>query len=166
MDIVVIRHAIAMDREEAFARAILDRDRPLSAEGRVKMKRAARGIARSAPGVVSLLTSPFRRAMETARIVQRAYGGIAVLETPALLPDAEPIELAELLSESAPGSPVAVVGHEPHLTRFMGWSIAEDGPVLLELRKGGAGRLRFEDGPAAGRGRLMWLLPPGILRRV
>jgi phosphohistidine phosphatase len=166
MDIIVIRHAVALEREEAHAQAILDWDRPLTPVGRFRMKRTARGLSRTAPGVVSLFTSPLRRAVETARIVRKAYGGVEVLETPTLLPDAEPTDLAQLLSESAAESPVAVVGHEPHLSRFVGWCVALNARVLLELKKGGAALVRFEDGPGPGKGRLVWLLPPGVLRRV
>jgi phosphohistidine phosphatase len=164
MDVLVVRHGIAMDREEAASQGMLDRDRPLTPKGRSRMKRAARGIAKQAPGVVALATSPFRRALETAEILRREYGDVDHSETPALLPDADPKDLAHFLAESASESPVAVVGHEPHLGCWMSWCLTGEARTIVDLRKGGACLLRFEDAPGPGKGRLIWLLPPAVLR--
>lgn len=165
MDVLVVRHGIAMDRDQAASRGMLDRDRPLTPRGRWRMKRAARGIAKLAPGVVALAASPFRRALETAEILENAYGDLQPTETPALLPDADPEDLAHFLAESATESPVAVVGHEPHLGGWVSWCLTGASRRIVDLRKGGACLLRFEDAPGPGKGRLIWLIPPAVLRR-
>lgn len=165
MDVLVIRHAIAMDQPEAQAQDIADRDRPLTPKGKKKMKRVARGLHRRVPRIASIVTSPLRRAVETATVVGRAYGGLEHVESNALNPDAEPEALAQVLGESTVGSPVAVVGHEPHLSKWISWALTGQPGTPLELKKGGTCLIRFDGVPAAGQGRLVWFLTPGILRR-
>lgn len=166
MDVIVVRHALALDREESKNRGMLDRDRPLTKPGQARMRRAARGIASRTPELWTVLTSPFRRAVQTAEILRDQYKGVKQIETEALLPDAEPSALAELLSGAAFESPVAVVGHEPHLSSWVSWCLTGDGRGIVQLRKGGACRLTFEGAPGPGLGRLTWLAPPSILRRL
>lgn len=166
MDVLVIRHAAALERDEAKTRGMLDRDRPLTKQGRSRMRRAARGLRVCSPDVWALFTSPFCRAVETAEVLLEQYKAIRLTQTPALLPDAEPEELAQLLAEGAIQSPVAVVGHEPHLSRWVSWCLSGDARSSLQLRKGGACLLRFEGAPGPGGGRLLWLLTPAVLRRL
>ena len=166
MEVLVVRHAIALARETAADQGLLDRDRPLTAKGRSRMKRAAEGIRKLCPGVVEVATSPFRRALQTAEILRKEYGDLAMTETSALLPDADPADLASFLAESAMDSPVAIVGHEPHLGNFVAWCVTGEERHVVDLRKGGACLLAFEDAPGPARGCLRWLLPPATLRHL
>ena len=167
MDIVVVRHGVALDRDEAAESAISDADRPLTAKGRRRMKAAAKGLAKLAEGADLVLSSPLVRAVQTAKIVRRAFDDdVGYAETDALLPDAEPGELVRVLSEG-PSLPAAViVGHEPHLGRWVGWCLAGQAATLVELGKGGACLVRFDEGPVAGKGQIVWLLSSALLRRV
>src|SRR6478752_2763847 len=145
MDVIVVRHGVAMDRDEAAENAIADEDRPLTPKGRRRMKAAARALADLATGADLLFSSSLLRAVQTAKIVRRAFeDDIGYRETPALLPHAEPSELARVLSEGPAMPVVLVVGHEPHLGRFVGWSLAGQAKDLVELDKGGACSIRFE----------------------
>lgn len=166
MDVIVVRHGIALDRGQALEQAMADKDRPLTEKGRSRMERNAKGIRRTAPGVVAIFTSPLRRAIETAEILAEEYGDFECVRTPALLPEADPEELAPVLAECAGDPLVAIVGHEPHLTRFVTWCLAGERPPFLELKKGGACLVRFDDGAGQNKGRLIWLAPPAILRHI
>jgi phosphohistidine phosphatase len=163
MDVMIVRHAIAVDREEATVHGMADRDRPLTKKGRERARRAFKRLAKRTPALVSLLTSPLARAVQTAELVGKAFD-IGYEETTALLPDAAPSELAELLAEDAGVSPVAVVGHEPHLSQWVGWALTGKARSVVELRKAGACLVRFEDAPRPGQGRLVWLSPPSLSR--
>ncbi|HEX4339088.1 MAG TPA: histidine phosphatase family protein [Polyangiaceae bacterium] len=167
MDVIVVRHGIAMDRDEAADSAIPDEERPLTAKGRRRMKEAARGVARLARGAELVLSSSLLRARQTAKLVRRAFDDdIGYRETATLEPGAEPLELARELT-SVPLLPsVLIVGHEPHLGRFVDWSLAGQSKELVELDKGGACLIRFSEGPTAGEGQLIWLLSQKLLRRV
>ncbi|HEX7479064.1 MAG TPA: histidine phosphatase family protein [Polyangiales bacterium] len=164
MDVLVVRHGIAMDREKAASRGVLDHDRPLTRKGRTRMREIARGLHELAPALTELISSPLLRAVETAGMVREAYGELKQGHSAALLPEAEPGELARALGRRAVTSSVAVVGHEPHLGSFMSWCLTGSARSFFELPKGGACLMRFEDRPAAGAGRLIWLLPPAVLR--
>lgn len=129
------------------------------------MKRIARGLSRRSPGLSCVFSSPLRRAVETAEILADAYGRVPRANTPALLPEADPDELAELLAD-VPDPIVAIVGHEPHLSTFVSWCMAGQRSALLELKKGGACLVRFDEAPGQTRGRLIWLAPPAILRHI
>src|SRR6266513_1546458 len=74
MRLLVVRHAIAEDRE-AFARSHKDdAARPLTPDGRRKMARAAAGLKQLVPELDLLAASPYKRALETAEIIAHAYG--------------------------------------------------------------------------------------------
>src|SRR5262249_8979459 len=135
MDIVVVRHGIALDREEAAKAAMADSERPLTEKGRRRMKLGARGIAYLVRGTELVVSSPLLRAVETAKIVQRAYeGDVGYVEESALLPDAAPSDLAATLGEAPVAPIVVVVGHEPHLGRFIGWCVTGQAREFLELK--------------------------------
>jgi len=62
MDLLVVRHAVAKDKD-AFARTgRSDAERPLTKRGRREFRKGARGIARVAGRVKVLATSPSLRA--------------------------------------------------------------------------------------------------------
>jgi phosphohistidine phosphatase len=166
VEVLVVRHAIAMDRAEAESAGVPESERPLTEEGRSRMKRIARALAKRVPEVGALISSPWLRARDTAELLRERYRGLACVESEALLPDAEPQALEQLLSAHAHQPLVAVVGHEPHLSGWVSWCLTgERRPVVL-LRKGGACLLRFDGAPAAGGGLLQWLLTPALARRL
>ena len=69
MNLYILRHAIAMDKTQ-WRRA--DSDRPLTKDGIKKMKKAAKGIKRLDLKLDWILTSPYRRAYDTAVIAAKA----------------------------------------------------------------------------------------------
>lgn len=164
MELLVIRHAIAMEREEWARTGRPDDDRPLTDAGRRRMRKNARGIHRFAPHPEVIATSPYLRAADTARVVAEALG-IARMETiDALLPDRHPSDLAAWLNDGPRGQVVAVVGHEPHLGTLVTWLLSGREAPGVEFKKGGACLLRL-DGPAgAGAATLQWLLTAAQLR--
>src|SRR5947208_1480322 len=88
MRLLVVRHAIAEDRE-AFARSHKDdADRPLTSEGRRKMERAALGLKVLVPELDVLAASPYKRAFDTAEIIAASYRGLTVERVPELAPGA------------------------------------------------------------------------------
>ena len=168
MNLLVVRHAIAEDRD-AFARSGGDDSRrPLTKEGRRKMERGARGLCRVVPAIELLATSPFTRAEQTARIVADAYGRLEPRRVNELTPDAKPGAFLRWLRSLGAVGTVAVVGHEPHLSHLVTWLLAARGPAFIELKKGAACLLRFDGAgaPSAGSATLLWALTPGQLRQL
>jgi phosphohistidine phosphatase len=169
MNLLVIRHAIAEDKEEFAATGRTDDLRPLTEAGRGKMRRAAQGL-RAVIGRISLLaSSPLVRARETAEIVAPPLGVPRVEIVDALRPERDYDELVEWLRGRAQPNDdedrtVAVVGHEPHLSGLVTWLMTGFDDSRLELKKGGACLLHFDDEPSKGTATLRWLLTPSQLR--
>lgn len=163
MELLVVRHAIAEDREVFAATGREDGLRPLTAEGTRKMKRTARGLREILPGIDVLVSSPLTRAAETAEILRREYELDQVETARELEPGTSLVDVVTRLAGFDQGV-VAVVGHEPQLGRLVSYLVTGAERSGVELKKGGACLVEFEDKPTAGKGRLVWAIPPGILR--
>ena len=162
MDLLVIRHAIAVERDEWSGNDDL---RPLTDEGVSKMRKGAQGLAAQVKNVDVLATSPLVRARKTAEIVARAWEHEGELEeVDALRPDQRPEAFVEWVERHAKRDVVAIVGHEPHLSTLVSWLLTGKSESRLDLKKGGACLVRFEEAPKAARGQLLWLLTANQLR--
>jgi phosphohistidine phosphatase len=164
MELLVIRHAVAEDRDQFAPTGKDDGLRPLTADGRRKFRRAARAIVALAPKVDLLATSPLVRAADTAALLAEAYGLDELTKEPALEPDARPAALLPWLQRCAQLERVAVVGHEPHLSSLVAWLLTRRTGQLIALKKGGACLVELGDAPRAGGGVLRWLLTQRQLR--
>lgn len=165
MELLVIRHGPAGKRERwAEESGEPDEARPLTGAGRKKTKKAAKGLAAEVGSLDLLATSPLARAAETAEIVAKAFGGVAVETMDALRPERRPDELLRWLREQDAGARVAVVGHEPYLGFLASWLLTGRYDAFIELKKPGSVLLRFDDPPSAGNAVLVWSLAPRHLR--
>ena len=164
MELLVIRHGIAEDREEFAASGRADSERPLTSEGRGKMRRAAAGLRRLVAAIDVLGSSPYARAIQTARVVASSYGLGDIETVDALVPEAALEALVRWLEPLQGAGVVAVVGHEPHLSTLVTWLITGRAESRVELKKGGAALVAFDDRVRAGDGVLRWLVTAGQLR--
>ena len=121
MELLVIRHGVAEEREDFAATGKDDSLRPLTKEGRWKMERGARALRHALPSLNVIATSPFTRAAQTAKIVATAYDDVDVERVDALTPDRRPQDFLAWLRERDPDDRVAAVGHEPHLGALVYW---------------------------------------------
>src|SRR3978361_2411809 len=112
MKLLLLRHAIAEDQDEFSRTGKDDRLRPLTDEGRKKMKQGARALRRCVPGVDLLATSPLTRAAQTGAIVDTVYGGLKEVEIDELAPEAAPVDFLRWLGRPKV-DPAAAVGHGP-----------------------------------------------------
>src|ERR1700730_2813485 len=120
MKLLIIRHAIAEDREE-FARTGKDDSlRPITDEGRKRMKQGARGLKHQLPEIDILATSPLTRAAQTAAVLDSVYGGLSEGESEERAPEASRVEFLSWLRQQT-GETVAVVGHEPSISLIASW---------------------------------------------
>lgn len=168
MKLLLIRHAPA---ENALAWATAGRDdaeRPLTEGGRQRMARIASVLARLEPDLDYILSSPLRRAVETAQILSSALPGEARIElAPELAPGGDPwARMEELVASPPPSQLVAMVGHAPDLPLLAGRLLSGVSRAALELKKGGAALFELGDRLDPHRTQLLWAIPPGILRRV
>lgn len=158
----VLRHGVA----EETAPGIDDGARRLTLRGRAKMRAAAKGMRAFGIGFDLLLTSPLARAAETAAIVAESYGGAPEPRELGALAHGAPEDILRALRPYARHEAVAIVGHEPALSRLASLLLTGSPEGLtLTLKKGGL--VSVELGAVAPRaGTLRWLLTPRMLRRL
>jgi phosphohistidine phosphatase len=158
--LLLIRHAAAGRKGSGGAR---DADRPLTPRGRARFRLAARGLARIADQPDLMLTSPLLRARATAEIAAAAFGKVTSHVEPAL--GRESVDAVVAALKRCPrDATVALVGHEPTLSRLLGRLLGVDpDDERFAFKKGGAALLDLPHGPGAT-GRLHWFIRPRILR--
>ena len=162
MQLLIIRHGIAEDRDAWAPRD--DDARPLTADGKKKMKEAAKGLRSLVPKLDVLASSPLTRAMETALILARIFDKSEPLKVDALAPGQHPSAFAAWLRSQATRKTVAVVGHEPSLGTIVSWLAAGVEQSFVELGKGGACLLDLGERIDAGEAKIEWVLRPSHLR--
>ena len=164
MQLLVIRHAIAMDREEFAESGESDDRRPLTRAGVKRMRKVAKGLREVVGKIDVIATSPYTRAVETATIVSDEFGLEPAEVSASLVPDVHFDELERWMQMHSSREVVAVVGHEPHLSGLVSWLMTGSGESRIELKKGGACLLDFGSAVRRGSGRLLWLMTPRQLR--
>ena len=153
LQIYLLRHGIADNSSP-------DSERALTAEGREKLRRVL-ARARAADVAPSLiLSSPYRRALETAEIAAEVLGYRGkVVKTRALLPDASPYDAWEEIRQR-PGEPaILLASHEPLMSSLAAFLLAS--PVLLvDMKKAALVRVDCERTLPEPKGVLKWMLTP------
>lgn len=161
MRLLVIRHAIAVPRGTA---GIPDAERPLTAEGEARFREAAKGLARIVDRPDVLLTSPWLRARRTADLAAAAWGRVQPKEEAAFAGGSFE-EQAAALDALPEDATVAVVGHEPYVSDLLARLLGSRHDDRVAFKKGGAALVDIPGRLAEG-GRLLWFLPPKVLRRL
>lgn len=165
MQIVIIRHGIAASSASAKSGQD-DAGRPLTKDGRQKMRKAAKGLRTLVSSLDLIATSPLTRAAETAEIVSEEYDGVRTVQISALSPRKPVATLLEWLNAHPQDATVALVGHEPHLSTFLCWLLTGLQESFIELKKGGVALVEATTPVAPGRAKLHWLLKPSQLREL
>jgi phosphohistidine phosphatase len=161
VEIWLLRHAKA----EEGGPDTPDGERALTPGARKKMSAAALTIARLEPKFDAILTSPLRRARQTAEPVARALGQRDdLIETDALSPGADPKEILREI-EKRRMKRVLLVGHMPHLGRLLGYLLTGRSNAHMEMKKGALARIGFEGATPTPPGTLTLLLTSKALAR-
>jgi phosphohistidine phosphatase len=165
MNVVLIRHGRAGSPAE-FARSGMGDDlRPLTVEGRKRMRRNAEGLKAIVGKLDVIVTSPLVRTVETAQIVAKAFGKVTMAELADLAPGGAREKIVRWMKDQRGDATVAIVGHEPSLSRLASWLVCGGDRQIFELKKGGACAVRLGGKIAEGAGELLWLMTPRQLRR-
>jgi len=162
MRIYLVRHGLAEPSAGSD-----DTARALTAKGRNRVAQIARGLRKlqAHPGLI--LTSPLRRAQETAVILARGLGSIGLAELPELAPGAaSAAEVRQALAGYHDLAELMLVGHLPDLSHLASYLLTGlDRSCELEFKKGATACFQA-DSPDALRFSLGWLLQPRVLRRL
>jgi phosphohistidine phosphatase len=165
MQLYIVRHGIAIDREDPKSPS--DPERYLTPEGIKKTREVARGFAALKISPDVFISSPYVRAMQTAEIFaeEMKFSKSKIKQTDLLLPGAEPAAFfRDLLRNARSEESAACFGHAPHLDELIACALGckKD---LTQLKKAGAACLELTRiNPPAGV--LSWLGTPKILRQL
>lgn len=156
MQVYLLRHGIAEEGKPGSP----DSARALVPEGKRKLKEVL-GVARGAGVKPSLvLTSPFRRAVETAQIAVAELGlnKSDMVQVQELIPTGDPAQVwAEMrLYKEEPA--LLLVGHEPLFSQLTAYLLGTPA-LLVDFKKGALARIDIEAFGAQPRGVLRWFLP-------
>ncbi|MBI5854827.1 MAG: histidine phosphatase family protein [Nitrospirae bacterium] len=129
MKCVLFRHGIAVDREEWKGE---EAQRPLTPKGEKRAKEAAEGLLRLTIAPTHIVSSPYIRALKTAKILKQICRSRPELQVrDELLPEANPEKLIQFLAGLPEEACVVCVGHEPHLGEAAGVMLSQSTPVVL-----------------------------------
>jgi phosphohistidine phosphatase len=159
MIIYFLRHASA---GEPFANPKKDEKRALDKDGIEQCGYVGRALAAIETQVDVIISSPLKRATQTASLVgnEMGYEGKLQIE-PSLRPGAGFADFRKMLEKYAQQESIMVVGHNPNLSQFLGTAISESGcEASVELKKGAVARVDMR----RSSGTLQWCLTPKALR--
>lgn len=165
MEIVIVRHALAEEREDFAKKGLEDQFRPLVLKGRKRMQKVCMRMKDFVKDVDAIVTSPFTRAAQTAQILAQAYPGAKVLEIPEMVPQSPPQALLKWIrTQGRNYKRIMIVGHEPHLSVFASFMLTGKAESFIDLRKSGILSLEVETFAQANPGgaELMYSIPPKI----
>lgn len=158
MEIYLLRHGSA----EQGRAGSPDSDRALTEEGRFEIQRvmAAAKLARARPSLI--LSSPYKRALEAARIAADvvAYKGEIVV-TDTLTPESGARGVWDEIRVHRDEDSILLAGHEPLFSATTAY-LAGCPDLQVEFAKAGLVRIDVEGFNAAPRGILKWMLTPDL----
>jgi phosphohistidine phosphatase len=158
MEIYILRHGIAEDGQAGQP----DGERALTAEGKKKLRNVLRAAAKAGVAPSLILTSPYRRALQTAELAAEILGYKGdLLRTKALQPGSEPQAVWEEIRVHKDQANILMAGHEPLFGRLTAYLLAA--PTLqIDFKKGAIACVELDRFAAEPQGVLRWMLTPKL----
>ena len=139
-----------------------DSERALTSEGREKLRRVLKRarVAQAAPAVI--LSSPYRRAIETAEVAADVFGYKGkVVRTRALVPEASPSEAWDEIRSRKGETAILLASHEPLMSSLAAFLL--NSPALhIDMKKAALVRVDCEAFGPEPRGILKWMITPTL----
>lgn len=162
MNLYIVRHAIAVARETPGYED--DSQRPLTDAGSKKMQKIAKGLRQLNVDFDVILSSPYVRARDTAKILANEFklkDKLAFSEN--LVPPGDFDQLIDEINEKYNVASLALVGHEPMLSEFISYLATGGTGLAVTMKKGGVCCLTADDLAQERRATIEWLLTPAIM---
>jgi len=134
--LILVRHAKALDRTVAFSQGLDEAERPVTVAGKKEFAKFAQEYKKIFRKTHLLLTSPYLRAVDTTKILQKktSLKKLDFQITKDCTPNSPPkrlmIHLSKLEAEK-----IVVVSHEPFISRLVGLLLGQK-KVPFEIKKG------------------------------
>ena len=158
MQIYLLRHGVAEDAGPGQP----DAERALTGEGREKLRRVLKRARSADLEPTLILSSPYRRALQTAAVAADVLGYSGeVVRTRALVPEAAPAEAWEEIRGRKTERSILLASHEPLMSSLAAYLL--DSPSLrVDMKKAGLVRIDCERFGPEPEGLLKWMLTPGV----
>jgi phosphohistidine phosphatase len=158
MELYLLRHGIAEDRASTGR----DQDRALTEEGRQKLHRVLKRAASAGVSPSLIISSPYKRALETAEIAasELKYEG-KILRSGTLIPDSSPPSVWSEVREHRSEPSILLAGHEPLFSSTVAWLLGST-QEMVEFKKGALVRIDVLSFGAQPQGVLQWMLTPKL----
>jgi len=158
MQIYLLRHGIADDQKPGHS----DADRELTDDGRDKLRRVLKRARGADVSPSLILSSPYKRAVQTAEIAADVLGYKEKIQlTRALTPDASPRDVWEEMRVHKSENSILLASHEPLMSSLAAFLLSS--PALnVDMKKAALLRIdvdRFSPDPG---GLLKWMLTPAV----
>lgn len=152
MTLYFLRHGDAVE-----STALHDSERPLSELGQHQGTVAGRFLRSLNASIGLILASPLLRAQQMAAAVRQEIGDVPLTTSEYLVASSDPRQIVEQLGRLSAQS-VALVGHEPHLSKTISILISGSEVQCVEMKKGSLACLEVSTPVERGQGVLSWLL--------
>jgi phosphohistidine phosphatase len=156
MELYLLRHGIAEDN------AATDADRRLTDEGREKVHRVMKRAASAGVSPSLILSSPYKRALETAEIAasELDYKG-KILRVGSLTPDSSSPSVWNEIREHRHEPSILLAGHEPLFSATVAFLLGSTNQ-MVDFRKSALVRIDLHGFSPQPQGILQWMLTPKL----
>ena len=154
----MLRHGVAEDGNAH----IPDPDRALTGEGRRKLRQVLQSAAGAGLRPSLIMTSPLKRAVQTAEIASDVlkYKN-DLLRTKALAPGSTVEQVWDEIRVHNAEASLLLVGHNPLFSDLSGYLLGSN-DIQVDFKKGAILRIDFERFTATPKGVLRWYLTPKL----
>ncbi len=154
----LMRHGIAENRSPSG----MDFDRALTPQGEQRTRLVAERLSERTPAPLRILSSPYRRARQTANIMREVWcPHLEVEEVDFLRVETTMAEMTDGLL-TVFGQSVLCVGHEPSMGMAASWLQTGDPRFPWEMKKAAVAAFETQGGNRPG-ARFLWYVIPRIL---
>lgn len=158
MEILLLRHGIAADARPGQP----DAERPLTGEGKQKLRALFRRLHKAGVRPALILTSPYLRARQTADIAREMLApGAMIVPARALAPGSAPQDAWDEIRLYANQPSVLCSSHEPLCSQLAGFLLGAP-ELAVDFKKGALMRIDVETASQRPRGTLRWLVSPRL----
>jgi phosphohistidine phosphatase len=160
MILYLMRHANAGAVRE---NPLLDAKRSLIKEGKEQCMLMARVLNALKAPIDGIVSSPLKRALQTAQLVGTELGYEGKIEiSPALGLNGNYADFQSLLAKYADREGILAVGHNPNIFQFLGRLITGNGGASIRMRKASIAHVDMSNHPP----RLQLLIDPRTARGI
>lgn len=164
MDLFILRHGEAGKRSGSRGN---DSNRPLTTTGEKEITDIADSFKKIGIDFDAILTSPLKRAQQTADLVARQFKAQKKMrQVKELSPEGSKSDLYRLLSSFKEETSLLIVGHSPYLSEMISEVVTDGKYGRIDIKKGGVARIRVTNSTPKFKGELRWLITPRLLKLI